>query len=178
SDIEQSHCFWTEILGFQQVGALRPRTDNSRRREMRFYSGDYDGHLSHHDIALVEVGVPAGGSEMRNGRLGLNHVAIAMPDRATWLRQLHFLRSQGVPFTSRVNRGVTHSVHIADPDGHDIEIVYELPRHIWEGNIQAALNHAQPLPTDGDAALIDDPALPVFGAPIQPAAEMSRQERT
>jgi catechol 2,3-dioxygenase len=115
---------------------------------------------------------------MRNGRLGLNHVAIAMPDRATWLRQLHFLRSQGVPFTSRVNRGVTHSVHIADPDGHDIEIVYELPRHIWEGNIQAALNHAQPLPTDGDAALIDDPALPVFGTPIQPAAEMSRQERT
>ena len=44
-DIEASHHFWTEMLGFRQVGALG---------RMRFYSGERDGRLHHHDIALVE----------------------------------------------------------------------------------------------------------------------------
>src|ERR1700758_1434482 len=48
-DIEESHRFWTEILGFKQVGiSLR------RGGKMRFYSGDHDGRMNHHDIALVE----------------------------------------------------------------------------------------------------------------------------
>src|SRR5258708_11983239 len=46
-DIEESHKFWTEILGFKQVG-------QSSRRPMRFYSGDHGGQMNHHDIALVE----------------------------------------------------------------------------------------------------------------------------
>jgi catechol 2,3-dioxygenase-like lactoylglutathione lyase family enzyme len=46
-DIEESHKFWTEVLGFKEVG-------RSSRREMRFYSGDHSGSVNHHDIALVE----------------------------------------------------------------------------------------------------------------------------
>ena len=48
-DIEESHRFWTEILGFKQVGvSLR------RNGKMRFYSGDHGGQMNHHDIALCE----------------------------------------------------------------------------------------------------------------------------
>src|SRR2546423_15638767 len=46
-DIEESHKFWTEILGFKLVG-------KSSRRPMRFYSGDHGGRMNHHDIPLCE----------------------------------------------------------------------------------------------------------------------------
>src|SRR6185437_16958076 len=54
-DIEESHRFWTEMLGFKQVGAVRARPDRPNPPKMRFYSGDHgEGRLNHHDIALVE----------------------------------------------------------------------------------------------------------------------------
>jgi hypothetical protein len=39
-DMDESHRFWTEILGFKEVG-------RSSRRNMRFYSGDHDGLMNH-----------------------------------------------------------------------------------------------------------------------------------
>jgi catechol 2,3-dioxygenase len=44
---------------------------------------------------------------------------------------------------------MTHSVYISDPDGHGIEILYELPRDVWGGDIDAAQNYAEALPTEG-----------------------------
>ena len=55
-NMEESHAFWTEIMGFKQVGQLRPRPDGSRPN-MRFYSGDHGGKLNHHDLAFVEMPV-------------------------------------------------------------------------------------------------------------------------
>src|SRR5687768_5551665 len=46
-DMEESHKFWTEIMGFKQVGELHARPDVSRPK-MRFYSGDHGGKLNHH----------------------------------------------------------------------------------------------------------------------------------
>ena len=31
---------------------------------------------------------------------------------------------------------MTHSVYIADPNGHGIEVLYELPREVWEHDIE------------------------------------------
>jgi len=54
-DLEESHRFWTETLGFKQVGEVRPRPDRPVTPKMRFYSGDHGGgRMNHHDIALVE----------------------------------------------------------------------------------------------------------------------------
>ena len=53
-DIEESHRFWTEIVGLTQVGELRPRPDRPNPPRMRFYSGDHGGKLTHHDAPLVE----------------------------------------------------------------------------------------------------------------------------
>ena len=38
-DIEASHRFWTEMLGFRQVGEVPPRLGGVQRGAMRFYSG-------------------------------------------------------------------------------------------------------------------------------------------
>jgi len=171
-NIEVSHKFWTEIIGFRCVAQLKP-IPGRQRPKMRFYSGvDAKGDLTHHDLALAEVpqgnngGIPDEWSLMP-GRVGLNHVAIAWPDRESWLRQLAFLQSKGVPFLRRVNHGMTHSVYIADPDGHGIEVLYELPREVWEGDIDGALNFAEQLPTEGPEALQDRTEdVPVFKQPV------------
>ncbi len=49
-DIERSHRFYTELLGFEQCGEL------THTMTMRFYRGDASRH---HDFALVQVNDPA-----------------------------------------------------------------------------------------------------------------------
>jgi len=175
-DLEVSHRFWTEIMGFRCVAELKP-IPGRRRPKMRFYSGvDAEGRVTHHDLALAEVppGEGGGGRDgewtIMPGEVGLNHVAIAWPDRESWLRQLAFLQRKGVRFHRRVNHGMTHSVYISDPDGHGIEVLYELPREMWEGDIDGAQNHAEMLPTEGEEALVDRTDNPVFdGRPAEAA---------
>lgn len=157
-DIEESHRFWTEIVGLKQVGALRPRTD-IQLPTMRFYSGERDGKLAHHDVALVEnPSLPPPPAEwgLSGVPQAINHIAIAMPNRESWLKKLTFLQERGVKFHLRVNHGMTHSVYISDPNGYGVELLYELPREIWEGDIDAGLNYFELLPTEGDGALKDD----------------------
>src|SRR5438046_1221448 len=152
----------TEIIGCRQVAELK-----NRPFKMRFYSGlSEDGDVSHHDLALAEAPPEAAGQDswtMQPRRIGLNHVAIAWPDRESWLRQLEFLQKRGVKFLRRVNHGMTHSVYIQDPDGHGIEVLYELPRPVWENDIDGAQNFSQRLPTEGPEALVDTTDNPVFG---------------
>jgi hypothetical protein len=40
---------------------------------------------------------------MFDSQLAINHIAIAMPSREAWLKQLAFLQSQGVTFHRRVD---------------------------------------------------------------------------
>ena len=165
-DIEESHAFWTEIMGFKQVGELHSRPDRPNPPKMRFYSGDHQGKMQHHDLALMEMPnlPPPAAWSMSESQVAINHVAIMLPSRAAWLKQIAFLQSKGVTFHRRINHGMTHSVYISDPNGYGIEVLYELPRAVWEGDIDAALNYAEALPTQGEAALVDAAdKVPVFG---------------
>ena len=162
-DIEESHRFWTEVVGLKQVGEYRPRPEQGPSRPMRFYSGDHGGKMTHHDVAIMEnPDLPAPGDRAPQA---ISHIAIAMPDRESWLKKLAFLQSRGVKFNRRVNHGMTHSVYISDPNGYGVELLYELPREMWERDIDAGLNYYVALPTEGPAALVDDREnAPSFGA--------------
>jgi catechol 2,3-dioxygenase len=159
-DLEESHRFWTEMLGFKQVGEVRPRPDRPVTPKMRFYSGDHGGgRMNHHDIALVEnrnlPAPPREWSMYGGAACAVNHIAIALPSREAWLRQLDYLQKRGVKFDRRVDHGMTHSLYIHDPNGYGVELLYELPRAVWEGDIDGALNYSKALPTEGAAALDD-----------------------
>ena len=172
-DIEESHSFWTEIVGMKQVGALQPGTPERPRPVMRFYSADHDGKLNHHDIALVEnKALPPRPKDwaMFGTPVAINHIAITLPNREAWLKQLAWLRAKGVKFQRRINHGMTHSLYIVDPNGYGVEVLYELPREVWGSNIQGAIDYAEPVPTEGDAAFIDDTDYPMFGT-AEKAAE-------
>jgi catechol 2,3-dioxygenase len=150
-DLDAAHWFWTEMLGFRQVGTLRrPGPDGRPRARMRFYSGEQDGKLRHHDVALVEqTTLP---TDLAAHPQGLNHVAIGYPTQQAWQKQIDFLVARGVALHGRVDRGVTQSIHVNDPDGNEIELVHELPREMWEGDIDAALNRAAERPIGGRQA--------------------------
>ena len=143
-DIEASHRFYTELIGFEQCGDL------THTMTMRFYRGDSSRD---HDFALVQVDhadelAAADGWSMRPEGVGVNHFAIAYPDRQAWLDQLRHLRANGVRFARRVNHGMTHSAYFADPDGYGIELVYNVPAEAWAGDVDAALNYVEYLDPD------------------------------
>jgi catechol-2,3-dioxygenase len=166
-NMDESHKFWTEVVGMTQVGQLKPTAQRPNPPNMRFYSGDRGGgRMNHHDVALVEnPNLPEPPKEW--GMFGMpsaiNHIAITLPNREAWLAHLAYLQEKGVKFNRRVDHGMTHSLYINDPNGYGVELLYELPREVWEGDIDGALNYATNLPTEGKAALEDKAeGVPVF----------------
>jgi catechol 2,3-dioxygenase len=158
-DMEESHRFWTEIVGLKQVGTFRRSAHMGPTPQMRFYSGEHGGKLAHHDVALVEnpnLPKPSAPWDLFGTPQAINHIAIAMPSREAWMKKLAELQARGVKFHRRINHGVTHSVYISDPNGYGVELLYELPREMWEADIDAGLNYFEVLPTEGEAALEDD----------------------
>ena len=156
SDIEESHRFWCDILGFTQVGELHPKADRPPMT-MRFYSGCVGGDVNHHDLALVEregLTPPPKQWSMAAGNSAINHIAITYPDRESWLEQMEFMKSQNVKFNVRVNHGMTHSLDVNDPNGYGVEVLYELPADVWVSDIDGALNYAEVVPME--EALTDD----------------------
>jgi catechol-2,3-dioxygenase len=168
-DLEESHLFWTEVVGFKKVGELTPTADRPNPPKMRFYSGvREDGTSHHHDIALVEnraLPAPPAEWKMFDMPVAVNHIAISMPSREAWLEHLTYLQNKGVKFDRRVEHGMTHSLYIHDPNGYGVEFVYDLPKEVWQGDINAALNFVKTLPTEGAEALEDRThGVPTFGA--------------
>jgi catechol 2,3-dioxygenase len=164
-DIEASHRFYTEVLGFEQCGEM------THTMTMRFYRGSADHH---HDIALAQVVDPSRYPappewNMLDMPPGINHIAIGYADRESWLAQLQHMQNVDVQVHVRGNHGMTHSAYITDPDGNGIEVLYNLPEEVWGGDVDAALNYFEMLPPDGDEALQDDTDYQRFGADIEPA---------
>ena len=169
-NMEESHRFWTEIVGLKQVGELYPTPTRPNPPKMRFYSGDHGGGtMHHHDIALIEnpsLPAPPADWRMHGMPSAISHIAIALPSREAWLKQLAYLQEHGVKFDRRIEHGMTHSLYIHDPNGYGVELLYELPRELWDGDINAALNFAVEVPTEGAAALQDRTEdLPAFKSP-------------
>jgi catechol 2,3-dioxygenase len=152
-DLDASHEFYTRVLGFEQCGELR---DGNRLGRMRFYRGGADRH---HDLALVQTKEELVDHEtwtILQTRMGINHIAIAYPDRDAWLARIEHIQGIGVEFLVRGDHGMTHSAYIQDPDGNGIEVVYDLPESVWSGDVNAALNYFDGLPTTGAEALDDN----------------------
>jgi catechol 2,3-dioxygenase-like lactoylglutathione lyase family enzyme len=148
-DIEESHRFWCDTLGFQQVGTLKPR-EGRAPMAMRFYSGVVDD-VNHHDLALIEnpaLQAPSEEWQLGPGPLAINHIAITYPDRTAWLEQVKFMEKQGVKMNLRVDHGMTHSVYVNDPNGYGVEVLYELPHEVWKDDIDGALNYAVRYPRE------------------------------
>jgi catechol-2,3-dioxygenase len=164
-DIEASHRFYCDVLGFEQCGTFSSSFEPNP--VMRFYRGHADHH---HDIALQEIPDRTTAPPVERWGIfantpGLAHLALSYDSREDWLAQLEHLQAMDVPIVLRGNHGMTHSAYVLDPDGHGIEVVYDVPADVWEGNVDAALSHFELLPNSGPEALHDSTDYVRFTAP-------------
>ena len=154
-DMEESHHFWCDLLGFKQVGELH-HAENRPNMTMRFYSGVVDD-VNHHDVALVEqkdLPEPPAEWSMYKSTLGDQPHRDHLSRSRVVARRGAFLKDNGVKMNLRVDHGMTHSVYINDPNGYGVEVLYDLPEEVWMHDIDGALNYGVQLPED--QLLVDD----------------------
>jgi catechol 2,3-dioxygenase len=161
-DIDRSHHFYTEMLGWERCGIL----DNPMAAQpMYFYRSHEDAH---HELAIIEVQRPDDASPIEpwqgllpETQVGLSHLAIGYSSVEEWEDRLRHLRDNGVEFVIRGNHGMSHSAYITDPDGNGVEILFDLPKTTWGGDLNSALSWFEPMAPDTEEALVDKPS-PVF----------------
>ena len=108
---------------------------------------------------LVLVEEP--GAQPAHGHTGLYHFALLLPERvdlAGWLA--HAARDR-VALTGLSDHFVSEALYLSDPDGHGIEIYWDRPREVWEGQVSERMTT---LPLDVDSLLgeLGDPRSSTF----------------
>jgi catechol 2,3-dioxygenase len=96
------------------------------------------------------------GARPSRGHTGLYHFALLVPERrdlATWLA--HAARER-LALTGLSDHFVSEAIYLSDPDDHGIEIYWDRPREVWEGQVGERMTT---LPLDVDSLLgeLDDP---------------------
>jgi catechol 2,3-dioxygenase len=95
------------------------------------------------------------------GYTGLYHFALLVPQRpqlAAWLA--HAARDQ-VRLVGLSDHFVSEAIYLSDPDGHGIEIYWDRPREVWEGQVAARMTTIA-LDVDDLLGELDDPASEAF----------------
>jgi catechol 2,3-dioxygenase len=146
------------------VGAVH-LTVADRDRSVAYYRDSIGLELLGEDDAQAALG--AGGRELlvvveesgarpAFGYTGLYHFALLVPRRDDLARWLAHAARERVALTGLSDHFVSEALYLSDPDGHGIEIYWDRPRAVWEGQVAARMTT---LPLDVDALLaeLDDP---------------------
>jgi catechol 2,3-dioxygenase len=121
ADLERSVAFYESALGLAVTG------------------GGGDRVTLGADL-LVMSEVP--GAVPADGYAGLFHFALLVPERidlARWL--LRSARSE-LALTGMSDHFVSEAIYLRDPDGHGIEVYWDRPRVLWEGQVAQRLTTA------------------------------------
>jgi catechol 2,3-dioxygenase len=89
------------------------------------------------------------------GYTGLYHFALLVPSRIDLARWLAHAARDRVPLTGLSDHFVSEALYLSDPDGHGIEIYWDRPREVWEGQVAERMTT---LPLDVRSLLSELPA--------------------
>jgi len=96
---------------------------------------------------------------------GLYHFALLVPQRRDLARWVVHASRDRVVLVGASDHFVSEALYLSDPDGHGIEIYWDRPRDVWEGQVAARLT-TLPLDVDSLVAELDDPqSEPFHGLP-------------
>jgi catechol 2,3-dioxygenase len=91
-------------------------------------------------LRLVELD----GARPARGFSGLYHFALLLPQRTDLARWLaHAVREQ-ITLAGLSDHFVSEAIYLSDPDEHGIEIYWDRPRELWEGQVAERMT-TQPL---------------------------------
>jgi catechol-2,3-dioxygenase len=100
---------------------------------------------THHELLLIEVG-PDAAPLPPGRRVGMYHFGLKIGDSDDELREaLHTLQENGVTVLGATDHTVTHSLYIADPDGHEIELYIDVPGVDWRNDPTLLASPMKPL---------------------------------
>jgi catechol 2,3-dioxygenase len=109
-DLQRSETFYAGVLGMQIISRI------SDPVAMSFFTLG-----NHHDFALVEVGDAA--PSPQPGGTGLAHVTFKVGDSLDEFRRVKAaLDAAGIAALYEADRAFTKSLHVEDPDGHEVEL--------------------------------------------------------
>ena len=116
ADLSRSIDYYSEVIGLQVTQTIGSRAWLAAH-------GD--------DTPLVELHARARARPApRQGRLGLFHFAILVPERATLGRVVRHIADRGV-YAGSADHAVSEALYLTDPDGLGIEIYADRPRATW-----------------------------------------------
>lgn len=138
-DLARSRRFYVEVLGFTERLAL---SAGGRPVGVALAGGE-----SHHELVLLEVGYDAEPVSAAR-RVGLAYLGFKVGSDDDTLRAVHTrLRAAGVEVQGVLDRGVTHALSVADPDGNELELYVEVvDREVWRRRPDLLRHPPQPLP--------------------------------
>jgi catechol 2,3-dioxygenase len=111
-------------------------------------------------VLVEERGAPSA-----RGHTGLYHFALLLPRRADLARWLAHAIGEHVAMSGFADHFVSEALYLSDPDAHGIEIYWDRPREVWEGQVAARMTTRA---LDLDALLReleDTPGEPFEGLP-------------
>ena len=132
ADLDRALAFYCDVLGFEV-------TQRMGRQAAFVSAGGY-----HHHIGL-NTWESAGGTPPPPGTMGLYHLAILYPDRASLADALARLVRAGIALDGAADHGVSEALYLRDPDGNGVELYRDRPESVW------------PRTTDGSLAMVTRP---------------------
>jgi catechol 2,3-dioxygenase len=115
-DLQRAEVFYSDTLGMRVVSRIEDPP-------MTFFTLERPG--SHHDFAVMEIDAVA--STPADDAAGLAHVAFKIGSSAEELRLARrVLEKERSPVLYEAERRFTRSLHVLDPDGHEIELYVDV----------------------------------------------------
>jgi catechol 2,3-dioxygenase len=134
SDIDRVRGFYVDVLGFDVAAEMRDVPGWGTTGDLLFLSaGGYHHHLG------FNTWKSAGGPPQPDGVAGLHHVAIRYPTRGGLADALRRLRAVGWPIRQHTDHGTHLAIYLSDPDGNDLELMWDRPFSEWPRDAQGHL---------------------------------------
>jgi catechol 2,3-dioxygenase len=132
-----------ELPAATRVGAVHLSVADLGR-SLAFY--EHALGLRVHDRAGARAALGAGGEDLlvltevpgarpADGFSGLFHFALLVPGRADLARWLAYVARERIELTGLSDHYVSEAVYLRDPDHHGIEVYWDRPRAMWEGQV-------------------------------------------
>ena len=123
-DLERSEAFYSGVLEIAVISRI------SHPVHMTFFTLG-----NHHDFAIIEVGEDAPSPDPR--ATGLAHIAFKIGETLEDFDSMRsHLESAGIDGLFTAERAFTTSLHLLDPDGHEVELYIDTTTN-WKASVLA-----------------------------------------
>ena len=118
-DVERSVAFYEKVFGFTVIDRFEDKA--------AFFRSSFGDN--HHDLAVFAVGRDA--PAQPPGGVGLYHLAWEVDSIVDLLAARDLLQEMGA-LVGASDHGASKSLYGKDPDGIEFEILWAVPREVWE----------------------------------------------